>query len=206
MISAIVHGWLDDVHTEKAATQGTPASANIDTASPPNTPSSSFRKRSTSLNSQANQQKRRKRNPIHVYSMEHDPEPEPGLRRSRDETVENAYTASINAAPASGSIPSLTRLLTSATTLSQSTTSSWTGSRGRKRSRSPAKTVQDLENANPPTAYLQVQHPGKDLPLYVRNLHNEIVRASKRGKGIFPQSIKACPFRRSCSLNLTDLL
>ncbi|KAF4620124.1 hypothetical protein G7Y89_g14698 [Cudoniella acicularis] len=79
--------------------------------------------------------------------------------RTKPLQEKSAYTASLNNASTASAIK-----LTSATTLSQSSTHSESKSRSRVRSRSPAKTVHDLENADPPTRYLQMQHPDNQIP------------------------------------------
>jgi hypothetical protein len=109
-----------------------------------------------------------------------------------------AYTASITSASASSLVK-----LTSATILSQSSNWSRSQSPTRARSRSPAKTVHDLENANPPTIYLQMRHPGNDVPPAVRNLNNDVLRAGRRGKRLLPGSIRVCLF--AFETNMTNL-
>lgn len=118
---------------------------------------------------------------------------------SRNRTREQAsrYTASINNASASSLV-----MLTSATTLSQSSVASGSKPPSRARSRSPAKTVHDLENADPPTIYLQMRHPGNEVPLTVQKLNNKVLRAARRGRGLLPGSIRVC--FPALGINITD--
>ncbi|KAH6691794.1 hypothetical protein BKA61DRAFT_625196 [Leptodontidium sp. MPI-SDFR-AT-0119] len=122
--------------------------------------------------------------------------------RAKSTKEKSAYTASINNASASSLVK-----LTSATTLSQSST--WSGSKSptRARSRSPAKTVHDLENADPPTIYLQMRHPDTEVPTSVRNLNNNVMRAGRRGKGLLPGSIRSLltPHLDDCDAEDDDL-
>ncbi|KAF8846964.1 hypothetical protein BDZ45DRAFT_682171 [Acephala macrosclerotiorum] len=117
-----------------------------------------------------------------MYAME-----EPRVLRSNSRK-ESAYTVSINSALS----------LTKATALSQS-------SKGRARSRSPAKTVRDLENADPPTTYLQLRHPDNELPANVRRLNSQIVRSGR--KGFMPISIRddLTPHLEECDAEDDDL-
>jgi hypothetical protein len=59
----------------------------------------------------------------------------------------------------------------------------WSGLKSptRARSRSLQKTVHDLENADPPTIYLQIRHPDTEVPTSVRNLNNNnVMQAGRR--------------------------
>jgi len=186
---SIVIGWLEDVyHQDIRACDN--AAADLERG----------RKR-RALPAVKSHQKKRKQaqrdamNPVEIPTR---------ALRSRSPTKlskeQSAYTASINSASAS-----LVKL-TSATTLSQSSTRSRSKSPTRARSRSPAKTVHDLENANPPTIYLQMRHPGNDLPTSVRNLNNNVLRAGRRGKRLLPGSIRVRLFTFESNLaNLYSL-
>lgn len=90
----------------------------------------------------------------------------------------SSYAASIQK---SSSIVSGDLNLTSATTLpSVSDKASSARGSGRNRSRSPAKTVRDLDVACPPTLFRQF-HPGTDdVPTVVLDLHRSIRVAGKR--------------------------
>jgi len=105
--------------------------------------------------------------------------------RTRSAREKSVYTASINSVSTSSLIK-----LTSATTLTQSSTRSGSKSPSRARSRSPAKTVLDLQNADPPTIYLQMRHPNAEIPASVRDLNNNVTRAGRSGNGLLPGSIR----------------
>ncbi|KAI9733510.1 MAG: hypothetical protein M1818_007258 [Claussenomyces sp. TS43310] len=201
--ASIVDGWLEDVHREgihacevkRAAT----TTSQLELQQP------SRKRRACSMQHIPSSQKRPKQivDPQAVDSVE-----TPRVLRSRSHTKpiateqESSYTTSINNATAS-TLAKLTR----ATTLSQPST--WSGSKSptRARSRSPAKTVDDLENADPPTVYLQMRHPDNELPPKVRDLNNNVMRASRRQRGLLPGIIKPLliPHLDDCDAEDDDL-
>lgn len=166
--ASTIEGWLEDIHEQGThAWEGATTiaiSANLELQRP----NPSQKRRALSLPTVETCQKRKK----YAFGLESgamDPvESSRALRSSsRNHTGKQAsrYTASINNASASSLVK-----LTSATTGSKSPS--------RARSRSPAKTVHDLENADPPTIYLQMRHPGSEVPVAVQKLNNKVLRAA----------------------------
>lgn len=180
----IVDGWLEDIYDQGIhACDGVASiSADLDLHE--------YRGRKRQALPAVGPHQKKRRQVLETEAMNPVESPTRGLRsssRAKSTQEKSAYTASINNASASSLVK-----LTSATTLSQSST--WSGSKSptRARSRSPAKTVHDLENADPPTIYLQMRHPGSEVPTSVRHLNNNVMRAGRRGKGLLPSSIRVC--------------
>lgn len=177
-VGSIVDGWLEDV-----CGQGIHADNSV-TSTPPDFEYGN-RKRQRPPARRPHQKKRRK--VLEIEAMDPIESPTRALRSGKSTKKGSAYTTSINNASASSLVK-----LTNATTLSQTTT--WSGSKSptRARSRSPAKTVHDLENADPPTIYKQLRHPDAEVPTSVRTLNNNVMRAGRRGRALLPISIRVC--------------
>ncbi|KAH9209560.1 hypothetical protein DL95DRAFT_526791 [Leptodontidium sp. 2 PMI_412] len=119
-----------------------------------------------------------------------------GRGRSRSH-IASKYTAAM-----STPTPSLPKL-TAATTLGQSSVTSGSAS---KRSRSPARKVQDLKNAVPPTCFFAIGHTGVALPDAAEDLRNQATKA-RRLKGLLDGSIRlqVTPYLDPCDAQDDDL-
>lgn len=101
---------------------------------------------------------------------------------------QSAYTASLNAERSSAL--RLTEATTLTHTSSYASRSSSPSSPGKARSRSPAKKVEDLSSAVPPTYFSQLGASQKVLPVHLRNLNRDVTGAGKRS--VLPQSLRVC--------------
>ncbi|KFY24515.1 hypothetical protein V491_02127 [Pseudogymnoascus sp. VKM F-3775] len=173
---SIVDGWLEDV-----CGQGIHADNNV-TSIPADF---EYGKRKRQPPPARGPHRKKRRQVLEIEAMDPIESPTRALRSGRSTRKGSAYTTSINNASASSLVK-----LTNTTTLSQ--TSTWSGSKSptRARSRSPAKTVHDLENADPPTIYKQLRHPDAEVPTSVRTLNNNVMRAGRRGRALLPISIR----------------
>ncbi|KAH7317549.1 hypothetical protein BKA65DRAFT_103914 [Rhexocercosporidium sp. MPI-PUGE-AT-0058] len=184
--ASTVEGWLEDAYEQgmQACERTAPIAANIE----PQHANPIRKRRALSLPIVETRQKRQKQplklEPGTMGSVESSRALRSSSRnRSREQA--SRYTTSINNALGSSLV-----MLTSATTLSQTSIASGSKTRSRTRSRSPAKTFHDLENADPPTTYLQMRHPGNEVPFTVQKLNNKVLRATRRGRGLMPRSIR----------------
>lgn len=219
MKDTIVKGWLEDLNDlysaqtntydicaqAEATTPGIHAdecaSVNIDTdlqapnasrkrrvssPSPPPSPLSSTLSKDTRPHTHPKRQRQAYKELDHEGRGE-----EQGYRgrgRSRSRSRSRSHIASKYTAAMSTPTPSLPKL-TAATTLSQSSVTSGSAS---KRSRSPARKVQDLKNAVPPTCFFAIGHTGVALPDAAEDLRNQATKA-RRLKGLLDGSIRVDP-------------